>query len=117
MPSPVKLFLPLPPTANHIWKMAGKRQYLSAPYQKFKDAVYGQWKDAGEPFLEGRLALHIEIYPADRRKQDISNRIKALEDALKGLLFTDDEQIDQILITRMPNIVANGLCKVSVHTL
>lgn len=35
-----------------------------------------------------------------KRRQDISNRIKALEDALKGLLFKDDEQIDVLYVKR-----------------
>jgi Holliday junction resolvase RusA-like endonuclease len=44
----------------------------------------------GEP-LEGTLAVEIGLWWPDRRKHDIDN-IKALLDALSGILWLDDGQ-------------------------
>jgi len=48
-----------------------------------------------------RIEMQVTIYPRDRRKQDIDNRIKALWDALGDAgVFDDDEQIDTLFIQR-----------------
>jgi crossover junction endodeoxyribonuclease RusA len=48
-----------------------------------------------------RLQMQVTLYPRDRRKQDIDNRIKALWDALTDAgVFDDDEQIDVLMIQR-----------------
>jgi crossover junction endodeoxyribonuclease RusA len=48
-----------------------------------------------------RLEMKVVIFPRDRRKQDIDNRIKALWDALGDAgVFDDDEQIDILHIER-----------------
>jgi crossover junction endodeoxyribonuclease RusA len=48
-----------------------------------------------------RLELKVVIYPRDRRRQDISNRIKILEDSLVDAgVFDDDSQIDILFIER-----------------
>jgi crossover junction endodeoxyribonuclease RusA len=50
---------------------------------------------------KARLEMKVIIYPRDRRKQDIDNRIKALWDALGDAgVFDDDEQIDILMIER-----------------
>lgn len=48
-----------------------------------------------------RLEMQVTLYPKDRRKQDIDNRIKALWDALTDAgVFDDDEQIDVLMVQR-----------------
>jgi len=52
-------------------------------------------------FGSKRLALTIQAYPPDKRKRDLSNILKALEDSLQnGGLFDDDSQIDVLHIYR-----------------
>lgn len=48
----------------------------------------------GRP-LEGALAVEIELWWPDRRNRDIDN-VKALLDALTGILWLDDGQITDL---------------------
>jgi Holliday junction resolvase RusA-like endonuclease len=53
------------------------------------------------PPLEGRICLRAAFYQANNIRQDISNRIKALEDALMYAgAYHDDSQIDKLIIER-----------------
>ncbi len=61
-----------------------------------------------------RLQMQVILYPRDRRKQDIDNRIKALWDALTDAgVFDDDEQID-VLIVQRGEIRKGGGCLVMI---
>lgn len=71
--------------------------------------VAGAWHRS-----ENRLALRATVCPARAGQQDISNRIKTLEDALQnGNLFVNDSQIDSLEIRRGP-IISGGCVKLSV---
>jgi len=62
-----------------------------------------------------RLEMQVTLYPKDRRKQDIDNRIKALWDALaEAGVFDNDEQID-ILIVQRGEIRKGGGCLVLIN--
>jgi crossover junction endodeoxyribonuclease RusA len=64
-----------------------------------------------------RLEMKVVLYPRDKRKQDIDNRIKALWDALGDAgVFNDDEQID-VLIVERGEIKKGGGCLVCIDIL
>ena len=64
-----------------------------------------------------RLEMQVTLYPKDRRKQDIDNRIKALWDALTDAgVFDDDEQIDVLMVQRGA-IKKGGGCLVMIDIL
>jgi crossover junction endodeoxyribonuclease RusA len=59
----------------------------------------------------------VVIHFSDRRKQDLSNRIKVLEDALvQAGLMDDDSQINEIVVKR-GEIIKGGLCLVKIVAL
>jgi crossover junction endodeoxyribonuclease RusA len=59
--------------------------------------------------------MQVTLYPKDRRKQDIDNRIKALWDALADAgVFDNDEQID-ILMVQRGAIKKGGGCMVIIE--
>lgn len=101
-PGPLTLTLPFPPTVNHSTMPDGfGGRYLTPDHRAFRSAV--DWIVSRRELkpLTGRLRVEIELFPADRRKWDIDNRIKAVLDALQHAgLFADDECIDQLEITR-----------------
>jgi Holliday junction resolvase RusA-like endonuclease len=64
-----------------------------------------------------RLEMQVTLYPKDRRKQDIDNRIKALWDALASAgVFNNDEQIDVLMVQR-GEIRKGGGCLVMIEEL
>jgi len=96
------LNLPLPPSVNSYRTIFRGRMGISKAGREFKVQVSDYVAEYRVPKLgSARLEMKVVIYPRDRRKQDIDNRIKALWDALTDAgVFDDDEQIDVLHIER-----------------
>jgi len=109
------LDLPLPPSVNHYWGQHGHRRYVSKAGVAFKAQVSDYVIEYRVPKLgTARLAMTVVLFPKDRRKQDIDNRIKALWDALADAgVFDNDEQIDTLFIER-GEIKKDGGCRVYI---
>lgn len=110
----ISLTLPLPPTINHYYGVRGTRRYIKPAGVAFRQAVADIVADAGHKTLEGRIALFAAIHPADRRRQDLDNRSKSLQDALTHAgVWLDDEQIDELTLVRR-EVVRGGMVKVVI---
>lgn len=112
------LNLPLPPSVNSYRTIFRNRMGISAAGRKFKEEVQDYVIEYRVPKLgSARLEMKVVLYPRDRRKQDIDNRIKALWDALGNAgVFDDDEQIDVLHIER-GEIKKGGGCLVLIEVL
>lgn len=54
---------------------------------------------------ENPLELRMLVCPKSGNRQDISNRVKVLEDCLKeGFLYADDSQIETLEVRRGPQV-------------
>lgn len=102
----VTLTLPLPPSVNDLYDVnPSTGQKFLVPEQKaYRAEVIGiariTLRDA--PPLLGRLDVWMRVHLANRRRTDISNRIKAIEDALThARVYKDDSQIDRWVIERV----------------
>lgn len=87
---------PLPPTTNHLYA-TGKdgRRYLTAKARRYKNEVRWQMLAEGSrakcpepPFV---LSLHLRL--PDRRRADVTNRVKLIEDAIFAQLEYDDSLV------------------------
>jgi crossover junction endodeoxyribonuclease RusA len=110
------LLLPMPNSANTHWRKGRGVTYLSKQGADFRRRVFGivQTVFPQHKPIKSRLQVEIEIYPKDKRKIDIDNRIKPLLDALQHAgLFLDDEQVDKLIVERK-EIVKDGQCKVII---
>ena len=100
--------LPLPPSVNALYGTAKNgRKFLHDEQREFRSQVIAlvrartRQPEGRVPPLEGRLCLRAAFYQANNIRQDISNRIKALEDALMYAgAYHDDSQIDKLIIER-----------------
>ena len=102
----ILLSIPYPPSGNHMWKKGQGRTYLTKRAIAYYSQVAWIIKSSGLAMqIEERLEVEVDIYPPDRRKRDLSNVIKVVEDACtKAGLWQDDSQIDRLVLQRMPPI-------------
>jgi len=116
----IKLTLPLPPSVNsyqpHTSRGGRCVRYLSAKAKLFKYEVTRiVMKENAALMVESRLKLSIVIHPRDKRKIDLDNRIKPIQDALQDAgVFKDDCQIDKLVVKR-GNIVKNGKAIIEIE--
>jgi len=112
------LNLPLPPSVNSYRTIFRNRMGISKAGREFKLQVQDYVIANCVPKLgEKRLEMQVTLYPRDRRKQDIDNRIKALWDALADAgVYEDDSQID-VLIVQRGEIKKGGGCLVLIDVL
>ncbi len=100
--------LPWPPSVNHCWRTWRGRMLLSRQGRAYRDAVVGILRAARIKPLAGPLAVHVELYPPDRRRRDADNALKAISDSLQhGGAFYDDSQIVWMLVEKA-EIVPGG---------
>ena len=112
------LSLPLPPSVNSYRTIFRGRMGISKAGRAFKEQVSDYVAEYRTPKLgAARLEMKVVLFPRDKRKQDIDNRIKALWDALTDAgVFDDDEQIDVLHIER-GEIKKGGGCLVYIEIL
>ena len=89
---------------------------ISKAGREFKLQVQDYVLDNAVPKMgQKRLQMQVTLYPRDKRKQDIDNRIKALWDALTDAgVYEDDSQID-LLIVQRGEIKKGGGCLVLIE--
>jgi crossover junction endodeoxyribonuclease RusA len=109
------LTLPLPPSVNIYWRKSPKGMYITKEGKDFRQRVAEIVAEHNAiKFGSARLFMAVRICMRDRRGSDLDNRMKALCDALEHAgVFDDDEQIDELLVTR-GEIVKGGECRVMV---
>jgi len=102
------LTLPMPISVNKAWDIgrgrAGRHLKRSDEYDEFTRRANTVWqslcRQQGIPeHLDGRLRLDI-CFNIHNVLSDTSNRVKILEDWLQGKFFKNDNQIDDIRLTK-----------------
>lgn len=111
--------LPWPPSVNSYIRHTGNRSYITHKGRAYRgevsNVVLNEETIGGA--LRGRLALHIELIPPDRRRRDIDNHVKSLVDAMMHAgVFQDDEQIDELRVNRL-HVESPGCADVTIHEL
>lgn len=114
----ITLTLPMPPTINTYYGMRPRGgRFVKPAGLAFRKAVAEIVAATGHQPLKGRLAMFVQIHPADRRSQDLDNRAKSLQDALTHAgVWLDDEQIDELHLVRR-EVVKGGRVTVVITEL
>jgi Holliday junction resolvase RusA-like endonuclease len=115
----MKVFLELsyPPSANVIYRRSKFSTYLSKEGRAYKMAVADYISENKIPKFrdEAKLKVQFILRPRDKRKRDISNCIKIVEDALQDAgVFSDDFMIEELTIKRGQPI-SGGLIIVTIE--
>lgn len=114
----VQLDLPLPPSANVIWRTTKSgRTYLNPKYTAWrKAALTSMWTQkpaGGFPTFEG--AFEAQIVVALKMRGDIDNRLKPVLDFLASAsIIANDKHAQRATIARS-EAVPKGMCRVFVY--
>ena len=110
----ISLTLPYPCSCNHYWGQSGNRRFIGKKGVQFRKDVVEAVFNAGVTSLDGRLCVHVNLYPPDKRKRDIDNSMKSLFDACEHAgCYENDSQIDELHIIRK-EVVKGGLCNIVI---
>lgn len=110
----IQLSLPYPPSINHYWGSRGNHRFIGKKGKEFRQAVAEACLDANVQEMSGKLAMHVALFPPDRRKRDVDNVLKPLLDACEHAgCFVDDSQIDELHIIRQ-EVQKGGSCTVVI---
>lgn len=95
-------FETMPVSTNNLYRnVPGRGRVLTTKGKECKEAIgweaRSQWRQ--KP-LEGSVAIELTIFYPDRRRRDFDN-LKAVYDALTGIVWKDDSQIDDAHIIKV----------------
>ena len=87
--------LPFPPSVNRYWRAYRGRVCKSADAKAYQEKAGWEAKAAGIQPITGKVAVTLHFYRPIRRG-DLDNRVKVLLDALQGIAYADDNQVNEI---------------------
>ena len=93
------LQLPFPPTTNNLYANAarGRGRFPTKSYKVWRERAGVAIRRQAPVPIKGAVMLNIELGRPDRRRRDLSNYIKALEDALVQHGLIEDDSMVQCL--------------------
>lgn len=117
--------LPYPPSTNTLFRnVPGRGRVKTKAYKTWQNAAGWEVRrsliSSSAVFpLPGRHSLKLELVKPDRRKRDISNAIKAVEDILVEYgVIEDDSLVHEIHVLQLPASEADFAgCRVTVESM
>ena len=108
----IKKELPYPPSINHYYaRQKNGAVYINQKGKSYRVAVKHNLH-LTKP-VEGKVKLHVDVFPPDNRKRDLDNINKCLLDALQcSGIIKDDYDIDYLSMRRCETIKGG---KVIIH--
>lgn len=93
------------PRPKQSFKMGKHGGYTPARIKSWQNAVAWQAKEMmmWMDMLTGSLAVVLDFYLPDRHRRDSDNLSKAVLDAMNGIVYQDDTQIDDLHIRKFYN--------------
>ena len=94
-----------PKSTQHIYKITCRGKFASLYMSKegkdikkrYKEEILGQYN--GEP-LKDMVEMDVKLYFGTRRKKDVDNFSKIINDALSGIVYEDDVQIKRLTVEK-----------------
>ena len=95
--------LGLPPTVNHMYRTGNRSLYKTLEVREYQQYVVNRLRDEwkGRETMDGRIEIYITFTTDNKRRWDIDNRVKALQDCLSMAgVIRDDSQVDSLHVER-----------------
>jgi len=99
----------LPPTVNHMHMNVRGRVFRTEECQAYQDYVLGAFSRlwGSKPPYSGRAELDLIFTASNKKRWDIDNRVKAIQDCLaRAGVIKDDTQIDKLVVERVYGKIA-----------
>jgi len=107
--------LPWPPSLNSYYRHVGPRVLISRAGRRYRMMCVSRL--GGLKKLSGAVSLFLECYPPDRRRRDLDNLLKCLQDSITAAgVLEDDSQIRRLGM-EMQEPVEGGLVHVRLETI
>ena len=97
-------FIGLPPSVNHMYRTGSGSRYKTLEVREYQQYVVNKLREAwkGRKTLTGRIEMKLLFQTNNRRRWDIDNRVKALQDCLSiAGVIRDDSQLDMLQVERV----------------
>lgn len=109
----IRYELPYPPTTNHLFANVGRGRTKTDAYRAWREAAGYSIIEQGRKRIHGHVTLSIALVRPDKRRRDLSNSIKAIEDLLVSMAVIDDDSLVQRISIQW---VSDGApCTVIIH--
>lgn len=109
----IRYELPYPPTTNTLFANAGTSRVRASRYRAWAKEAGNCIIVQGRKRIHGRVTLSIALVRPDRRRRDLSNTIKAIEDLLVSMAVIDDDSLVQRISAQW--VSAGSPCVVLIH--
>ncbi len=113
------ILLPYPPSANRYWRTFRGRHVRSADAVQYRGEVMSRANIYGLHLLVCPVRVRVTLHPkltlkgaASRTRIDLDNCCKVVLDALQGVAYDNDKQIEDLHLLLGPAMSDGGL---SVH--
>ena len=89
--------------SGHTYTPKRTKDYESTVAWAAKDAMRQAFATFGQIAMPTQMPVRVDlvIYPKDKRLSDIDNCAKSILDAMNGIVYMDDKQVNILLINRM----------------
>jgi Holliday junction resolvase RusA-like endonuclease len=86
------------PQNRKLARGKGSRLYLNAEYSKAWTTIANEWKSQStDSIIDRKIAVQIQFgWP----RMDLDSCIKPILDTLQGIAYTNDKQVESLLISR-----------------
>ena len=100
--------LPWPPSVNNYYRHVGPRVLISRAGRRYRTMCVSRL--GGLEKLSGAVSLSLECYPPDRRRRDLDNLLKCLQDSITAAgVLEDDSQIKHLDVRMGEPVPPEGL--------
>ena len=115
--------LPYPPSTNNLYFTAGNgKRVPTKECKEFKEIAKWQAVRQKAPWIMGHVVLDVILHPKAKKdgtasavRIDLSNCLKAAEDALQGVCYENDRQVIGVHLRLSEEAVPSGAMRVMVR--
>jgi crossover junction endodeoxyribonuclease RusA len=95
----IRYNLPFPPSVNNLFANGKKGRYRTDRYEAWRTLAGQEILVQGRKSLKGKVSLSVCAVRPDRRRRDVSNLLKPVEDLLVDMgVIEDDSLVERITI-------------------